>query len=211
MPRTPRPVSSLLLLAAVLLACGIGDEVNEMREATEAMGQYAEGMQEFAEQMEEANERGPAEPVDFRELREFLPDDALGIAQTNQGGERNSVGQGLSYSTANRVYEDGDRRFSVNVTDTAGVPIARAGFMALAIDIDREDDNGYTRTGEFEGHRSMEEYRASNQSGTLTYIVENRFLVVVEGRGVTMDEIKRVANQVDHRALRGLRDFGYAS
>lgn len=204
-----RSLITLLAVVLPLAACGVGEEVNQMREAAESMGQYAEGMEEMAREMEEMNERGPAEAIDFRELRETLPGSAAGLPQTEQDGQRQSMGQGFAVSNASRTYSEDDRRIQIEVTDTAGIPMARMMMAWMNIQVDREDDDGYERTTQFEGYPAMESYNTTNQSGSIQYVIANRFLINVEGRNVSMNQIMDAARSVDNRALDGMRDVGY--
>jgi len=65
------------------------------------------------------------------------------------------------------------------------------------LDVDRETDDGYERTTTFDGHKAYEKYNDKRKRGEINLIVNSRFIVQVEGRGVEMDELKRAIKKID--------------
>ena len=49
----------------------------------------AEAAEEMADQQQDG--RPPAEPVDFRQLQELLPEEVVGLPRTNREGERSGA------------------------------------------------------------------------------------------------------------------------
>ena len=82
-----------LALALPLAACGGGDDNEEpgFFEQAGQMADAAQGMAEMAEQMQEQAELGPAEAVDFRVLRDMLPESAGGLPRSGQEGSRQGI------------------------------------------------------------------------------------------------------------------------
>lgn len=150
-------------------------------------------------------------PVDFRDLKKLLPEELDDMNRVNASGERtSSMGINVSQSEADYKSEDGKKRMDVKITDLGSVS-GLTGFAAFAWafgDIDKESDTGFERTIEYKGHRGYEEYNFKNNSGQIQILVAKRFMVEVDGNGVSHDELKDALGRIDIGALEDMKDFG---
>lgn len=173
-------------------------------------------MGEAAEEMERAQREGrpPAEPVDFRQLRELLPEDVAGLPRTSIEGAREGF-SGMNVAHATAEYEgaaaaDGPApRLELKVTDLSGV--AMAAMMGAAwtmASVDRESERDYERTTRLSGHPAFEKYDREDRSGDFQVLVADRFLVQATGRGLSDDQLRDALRAVDFRALERMRDAG---
>ena len=211
MPRLLPTVATLALLAAPLAGCGGSDdgydgEVEETG-ATSVFG-GARDMVAAVEEMEERANQPPAEPVDFRRLRDLLPASVGALERTNaEGAKQGSMG--FSVSEASADYGAGDSTVSVKITDMGAVPtMAMMGAAWTMTDVDRETATGYEKTvrlGESKGYRT---YDSDSRRGEFSLVVADRFLVNVTGRGVDDDALEAALRAVDLSALAAMRDEG---
>lgn len=204
-----------LALAVPLAACfggsddgdpGVLDQVNQMREAAEAAG-------DVMEQMEEQANTPPAEPVDFRVLRDILPEELAGLPRNEFEGEKTQLMGSVGISQARALYlqeaDDSRRNLEVEIKDMGGVTsFAMFGLPWLLTDMDKETNTGYERTAEIEGHPGYEEYDNSSERGEVAVLVAGRFLVTLEGRHLEMDAIKDALGDLDLDALEDMKDEG---
>lgn len=178
-----------------------------LREGLAGARDAARGMRDALEGM--SGENGVVtETVDFRRLRDLLPERAAGLSRTDASGERQSFG-GVSVSTARAEYREDDRTLTVQIMDAAGTgAFALMGAAWLMAEFDRETSDGYERTTTFEGHRAFEKLDERTGRAELQVVVENRFLVSIEGRNVSMSDVQRAARDIDLRSLARMRDEG---
>jgi hypothetical protein len=214
---------TLGLLPVLLLASGCGPSEEErraqaMEEAAEQMEQAAndgdaagamEALGEAMENLPGANGQAAADPVDFRRLKELMPEEAAGLRRTSHTGERTGA-MGMTFSQAEATYEGDDgARVEVKIMDLAGVPtFGMLGFAWTMAEMDRETEDGYERTMTHRGHRGFEKYDNSARSGQVQLIVADRFAVDVNGSNVDMDRIKAVVDAQNLRALEAMRNEG---
>lgn len=212
---------ALLLASAALLtlsACG-GDDTSDASDAAiEDTGEpgmigRARGMAEAARQMQEAAERPPADPVNFRVLRDLLPESVGGMARTNAEGSTNAA-MGFSISEAEATYtgaeaEGGTPEITIKITDLGAVPsMAMMGMAWTLAEIDRETSDGYEKTITMGSNKGYRKYNTADRSGEFNLSVAERFLVAVTGRHVEDADLEAALRAVDLGALTGMRDEG---
>jgi hypothetical protein len=212
----------LLALGLFISACGGGasdSSSNGEEAATEessrqsgnsgsAENDPAAAMQEAAKQMQEAmknmgGENG-AEPINFRELKELLPDKVAGMSTENKSGETAGA-MGFKVSTAEADYRDGNQSIKINIVDAAGISTVMMGMAAWAnLDFDRESDTEVERTFTLDGYKAFESYNFNDKSGNVSVLVADRFVVNAEGRNVERKDLQDAVKEVGFKKLEKL-------
>lgn len=190
------------LFAVGLFGCGGGDESAEG--GTDGVSDFARAAEEMQEAVEEMAGGEPVEPVDFRELKEILPEELAGLQRFDHEGQRSGAA-GFTVSTASARYrpEDGSyQSIEIELVDAGGLGSFAVMGMAhwLSVEIDRETDSGYERTREYEGYPALESFEAQNGqvgSADLSIVVERRFVVQLSGTDVTMEDVINAADELD--------------
>ena len=207
------PAARTVLASVVLLTvagCGGSDEPKEpgLFDQARQAGSAVQGLQEMGERLEEQANVPPAEPVDFRRLKEMLPETAAGLSRTSAEGARQGMG-GMNVSNADGTYGDGDGRITLSITDMGGMQAAMMlGAAWTMVSVDRETDTETERTREIAGHPGYEKFNTEQQAGELQALVADRFLVKAEGRGVSAAQIQAAFDSVDLSALEAMKDEG---
>ncbi len=138
------------LLALTLVSCGSEEkaEVDEPKNPIEAF-------QQMADKAKDMQENGPVDPVDFRKLKDILPERAAGLERTEATGEKNGA-MGFSLSQAEGKYGDGEASLEIEITDTGGVGgMAMMGMAAWAMaEVDKETATGYEKTTRIDGNKA---------------------------------------------------------
>ncbi len=211
----------LLILAAVALplaACGGSDDASvadaEVEETGQAgvFGQLGQ-LQDAAEQMQAAAERPPADPVNFRILRDQLPETLDGYERTNAEGATQSA-MGFAISEANATYtgaesDAGAPEITLKIADYGALPsLALMGMAWTMADVDRETSTGYEKTVQMAGHRGYRTYDTESRRGEFSLSVAERFLVQVSGSNVDDAQIEDALRAVNVDALAAMRDEG---
>ncbi|MFO7534445.1 MAG: hypothetical protein R6X19_01955 [Kiritimatiellia bacterium] len=143
--------------------------------------------------------------VDFRTLKEMLPEAMAGLKRTSREGQKQ---MGMSEATAEYASEDGARSLSVKISDTGSMRgmLAGAAAYAMSLDMDKETDTGYERNSTFDGFKAHE--KMEGDSGEMTVMVGDRFLVEVRGNGITGETLKTAMGAIPLKKLDGLKNEG---
>ncbi len=80
--------------------------------------------------------------------------------------------------------------------------LAMAGWAAT--EYSRQTDTAYEKSTTYAGHKAMEEYDQQKEAGALRVFVADRFLVEVEGHGLSMEGLRRVLEKVDVNKIAGI-------
>lgn len=200
--------------AALLMSCGGKTDEEKATEAAEKIADNTKvsvsdamsAMKKVAEQAEESQKNGPVETVDFRTLKELLPADADGLSRKSATGEKTGA-MGFKFSTAKGEYANADNSETIElVIVDAGGTGAMMGMAAWSmIDVDKETEDGYEKTGKMGDNKSYEKYNNSSKSGEIAVMVKNRFIVTAKGNGVSMEKIKDTLEDVDLDKLADLK------
>jgi hypothetical protein len=165
-------------------------------------------MEDLNKEMEEGKEY---EVVDFRLLKDMLPEQIGPLPRTSATGEKNS-GMGFTISETRGKYtlEDTGQRVEIEIKDMGSMK----GWAGLAAwgwtmaEVDKETDTGYERTIEYKGHKGFEEYDNETQDGKIEVFIAKRYMVSVKGWDVPMDLIKEGLDEVDVGELEDMKDAG---
>ncbi len=218
-----------LTALVVLAACGGDDNnaspINRLAAAGEAAGgmkEAAAAMQEMSAAMNQMSADAEAgvevESVDFRELRELLPEQLTGLPRTEAGGEKTgAMGMTISKATgsyrgsANEKLPSNERvtpNLVVTITDLGAMRgMAMMGFAAwTAAEIDKETETGHERTTTHKGHPAYEKFSSASRvpRGEIQVVVARRFVVEVAGRGVDMMQIRTALDAMDLARLEAI-------
>lgn len=210
-----------LLLVLLILAWGCGksgeDQPNDKPETEEKEREKTgiKGLDDFVDKMEdlskELEEGREVEVVDFRILKDMLPEQVGPLKRTSATGEKNSgMGFTVSETEGKYVSEDGSQSLEIKIMDMGSVK----GWAGLAAwgwtmtEMDKETETGYERTMEYRGHKGFEKYDNEQQDGSIELFVAKRYMVSVHGWNVPMDLIKEGVDEVDVDKLEDMRDVG---
>jgi hypothetical protein len=128
------------------------------------------------------------------------------MSRTNASAERTQM-MGVDMSTAEAQYDAaGGGGVSVKITDVGNMTGSmRMGLAAWSVaEYNRETDTGYQKSMTYSGYKGMEEYDKQDQHGAIRVFVADRFIVEVEGNGVTVDTLKQALGTIDLKQMAGL-------
>lgn len=207
-------IACIGLCTFLFLGCGgcskkdNGEETTETTNVTDEGGASSEpkNLEEAMNEVQKAMQGGgePKEVVNFRELKELLPESLAGMPRTSHTGEKAGA-MGFTMSTASAEYSEGDKELKVTIVDVAGAAAAMMGMAAWAtVEVDRETDDGYERSTTIEGYKGYEKYDGKSKSGQVNVIVGNRFIVTVDGRNVSEKELADAIGKIGLKKLAGM-------
>lgn len=195
------------VFGSALLFASCGGKKDEEETVKEEPKTAADAIQQFADKAKELQGKEAVDPIDFRKLKELLPEEINGFKRSEFSGEKNGA-MGFTISTAEARYKKGDNTsVKVELFDTGG--LAGMTTMALAAwtmaDIDKETENGYEKTTKLQGYKAFEKYNNQSKSGELNVLVADRYIVNVNGDNVTIDELKDILGDLDLEKLADLK------
>lgn len=182
----------------------IGEDVGKAVDEgiNEGIAGLKDALGELEKQLTDANGGEKVEPVDFRELKAELPERINGMNRISAEGERSGWG-GFKVSTANAEYEDGNKHLEISIVDAGGMMgLAKAGLAAWAqAEVDRETQDGYERTTTIDGYQAYEKYNNKTEDGQISVIVNERFIVNIEGRNISARDLKSALGKLNLKKL----------
>ena len=145
------------------------------------------------------------ETVDYEKLKEVLPGRIRGYEKKNFSGDKVSV-FGINLSVFEQEYEQekGNGSLTITVIDLGSLANAAvAGLDWLDMDIKSESASGFEQTTTIDGYPAFEECERSsrNESCSLHLVVEDRFVVQIEGDEMSIKDIRGVMDNMDIRKL----------
>ncbi len=190
------------------------EEANKQMAAATKNGQVDMGaaMNALGAAMGAANGGKKVETVDYKVLKEMLPDNVGGLKRTDATGEKTAA-MGMQVSNAEGRYSDDQgKNATVKITDI-GSMTGLAGMAAYAwamTDVDRESDTGYEKTASFNGYKSHEKWDKSSNYGEISVLVGGRFVVEASG-SMEMNALKDALSKVDLKKLDGMKNQGVSN
>jgi hypothetical protein len=199
-------IAAFLSFALLLTSCGGNQEEKEAEEKAKS-DSPADALQAIADKAKAMGDREAVDPVDFRKLKELLPEKLAGMDRTEATGEKSGA-MGFTVSTAQAKYKGStDEALNVEIVDTGG--IAGVSTMALAAwsiaDIDKETTTGYEKTTTIAGYKAFEKYNNESKSGEINVLVADRYVVNVEGDNISVDQLKDALKEIDLGKLGGMK------
>jgi hypothetical protein len=229
-------------VAALLAACGPSPEQAAREQAMKQLEQAAKEMEAAGKKMENATAKGGQdvgaamgdamkalgamagaaggmagagsfEPIDFRKLKEALPQELAGFEKGDSSGEKNNA-FGIAVSEAKQSFRtaDGSKSVRFEITDPGSLagPFALAN-MWMNVEIDKETSNGFEKTSTAGGRKLHEKWNKSSKHAEVQMVVGNRFMVEVDARGVDMNDVKALITKIDIAKLEAMKADGKKS
>lgn len=140
----------------------------------------------------------PVKPIAHRLLESLLPKTIAGRSRNAAGGSSSSLA-GISASSAHATYGGtGGPHIDVTVSDLGNVSgLAAAANLVTTIHAESDDDSGYEKNIDVNGHRVHEKWTNDGKRSNLMEIVGNRYAVSVDGTGVEMDAAVAAVRSID--------------
>jgi hypothetical protein len=172
-------------------------------ETAEGAKQAARGLQQMAQGFQQMAQ-GAATPVDFEQLKTFLPE-IEGWTRSDLLGRRMNMPVPMSHAEAR--YRKGESSITIDITDSALNQLVLAPMsMFLATGYEERSDTGYRKATTIGGYPGFEYWEKNDRQAEVTAVVANRFVVVGKGRDVTGTEAVRTAVEaVNLGKLAGLK------
>lgn len=157
-----------------------------------------------AEEAPAASQPAKREAIDYKKLKELLPESLAEIKRSQSEGQKSRFGE-QSVSTATGTYGASDADGAPNGTLTFidyGSTDMAAGFAGMfAVDIDQESDDEWTKTVKLGDHKALLTYNRKDKRGSAQTVAGDRVVVSLELQNVTEDQFKKAADELPLKKL----------
>lgn len=215
--KTKKPIVFLICLASLFAACtGV---VSDTEKAADNLTKTIEDatkngennindainqLEDLAKNLQKDGDGNVKKPVNFRKLKNLLPENANGFEKTNAKGESTGA-MGFNISQVEAKYEKGDKKVELNIVDAGGIGTAIMGMASWSvIQIDKESDTGFERTTTYKGRKAFE--KCNNKRCEFALIIANRFIVTSKGRNVDIEDLHDLVEEVGLDDLESMKD-----
>jgi hypothetical protein len=157
------------------------------------VSQVAAASDDMQKKMEELKK---LTPLSTDQLKAMLPEELMGMKRSNFSA--NSM---MGFGSAEATYknEGEEKEIKLTILDCAGE--AGAGIYSLnywtKMSMQSENDNGYTKTVDFNGGRAVETYDKGSDSYELTFVGSDRLLVSVKGEKTGLDAVRQLGKSLN--------------
>ena len=194
---------SLLLAVLLFTACKnkqftqtVKNEDGTTTTTTVDVAGISENAEDITQKMEDLKK---LTPLSLDQLKALLPEEVNGIKRSSYNA--NST---MGFSIAEAEYEkDENTDLKLVIYDCAGE--AGAGIFGMAywtkMNMQSESSDGYVKTVDFNGTKAVETYEKGANETALTYVVNDRLMVVITGRNMDNNALRQVAQNLNLKTL----------
>jgi hypothetical protein len=136
-------------------------------------------------------------PLTIEQMKTMLPEEFEGVKRSNYNAASN-----FGYTFVGAEYEKNNKtQLDVKLYDCAGEngAIFYSSTFWSNMDFQQEDDKEYTKSVDFMGGRAIERFNKERNETTITYLVNDRVLVTLDGRNMNPDEVKAAAQKLNFK------------
>lgn len=184
-----RKLCIALCVAATLMACE-NPVSKKIKETKKNVSNTKEAFKEMNKMQDDIAELQKVEPLTNEELKDWLPDEVMGMKRIGYKAGQGSYLQ-IAMVEATYANEDKSKKFKIEIMDGAGEvgATATAGMRILfSQDFEEEDEYKSRKTVKKNGMKAIEEYRKNNNRSTIQFFQGNRFYMNATGTNMDIDE-----------------------
>jgi hypothetical protein len=210
---TVKAIRTFVVVGACALVLSVGCRKKEQPESegkelsknpVAAFGQIQEAVKKAEQAAKESQEMKPVEPIHFSKLIELLPKAPTGFAPDAEPRGETTRAMGFAVSMAEQSFSQEGRSLRVKITDGAfNAPLYTV--ITMAAQFARESTEGYEKGVTLDGNPGVEKWRKDGGDAELNIVVGKRYLVEIEGSGITPEVVRGVWGSIDRAKLAGLK------
>ena len=163
-----------------------------------------------AEDAPPASQQAKTQPVDFRKLKELMPEKLADLKRSKNDGQKTAIGD-FVISQATGTFgpeepKETDPTITVEITDySANTGMAELMAAWQNIQMDNEGDSGFERTTRIADQPAHEQYQNEGKSGQIQVFVAKKYLVNVTTTNLSADQVKKLGESLPIKKLAELK------
>jgi hypothetical protein len=138
-------------------------------------------------------------PLTLDQLKALLPAEINGIQRSSFNA--NST---MGFSVAEGEYKkDDNTELKLVIYDCAGEAGSAMYGMTFwtKMNMQSESSDGYVKTVDLNGDKAVESYQKTNNESSLTYVGDERLLIVITGKNMDVNAVKQAAQSLQLKTL----------
>jgi hypothetical protein len=139
------------------------------------------------------------QPISFRELITFLPPSPRGWTPEAAKGQTSSFGD-YTISQVKQSYSQKDKTMTVSIFDWAFNSALYLPFL-FTTKFSQESTEGYNKGIQINDIPGRENYAYQTKDGSLNLLINQRFLVQIDGDNIEQNELRQWWNLLDYQSL----------
>ncbi len=203
----------IILVSVNFYACTKKQEKDNQSSSQEQVKTVKEEVQEHALPDSVYENRSPnleqenPIPVHYRYLKALLPENLPGMKRTRVTAQRLKVRGKFTRASGKYVAKSGliYKYITINIIDLGRQKNLNPPELAwMHTGFEREIENGYERTTRYKNYPTLERYEQLGEFTRIKYmvVVDNRFVVEVQGENVSLNRVKMALNHIDLEKLK---------
>ncbi|MGI9169186.1 MAG: Yip1 family protein [Caulobacteraceae bacterium] len=141
--------------------------------------------------------------IDPEKLKTFMPETVAGLPRTELSSE-SAGAAGVSGSNATAVYAKDGARVTVTITDLAAMGALAGMAGAMGVRTTSQTATGYEKIDKVGGRMTTEKWDEAGKNGSFGVLVADRFMVMAEGSGTSIADLKSAVAAVGPDRLESL-------
>ena len=152
----------------------------------------------------------PAGLVDYKKLKEMLPEKLAGLKRAEATGERTGFGD-IKISTARASYtQDANKgdapHIELQIFDYGTNKQMLEGMSVWTkMDVDREGDEGFSKSLKIQDQPAMQTYINEGKAGQIQLLVGERFLMSINTTNLSVEQFKKLGDELKLKELAALK------
>jgi len=140
--------------------------------------------------------------VAWNALEGFIPKTAAGLPRTNAFEDKSSLGD-LGFSHALGIYEKDKKRVEIQILDAGSKSVILSTMASWRNNMDLNEvyEEGSEKTFSYEGFPAIEKVDNKNKTADFNVVMKDRFIVMIHGEGVSLEELRKVMGSLDLKKL----------
>jgi hypothetical protein len=191
-----------LLSVSLFLSCG---KVREAANVVEAVTNLEKTTQQSSDKMKERQERGDTLAIPYKDLQGYLPSSVSDFEKDGEPSGESVNAMGMSYSVANQMFSKGDSKINISLMDynaAFGVLSMATTMLSSGYSVDNDTEHIGSVKFEQEGMKGWEDFKKKEKRGTVTVVINDRFLINIEASNIESTErLQEIVKSMDLKKL----------
>ncbi len=192
----------ILLSVSLIWSCG---KIREAANVVETVTNLEKTTQQSSDKMKERQAKGDTVAIPYKDLQAYLPSSVSNFEKDGEPSGESVNAMGMSYSVANQRFSKGDSKLNVSLMDynaAFGVLSMATTMLSSGYSVDNDTEHIGSVKFDQEGMKGWEDFKKKEKRGTLTAVINDRFLINIEASNIESTEsLQEIVKSMDLKKL----------
>jgi hypothetical protein len=195
----------ILLITNLIWSCG---KVREARNAVESIKNLEKTVEQSNDKMQERRAKGDTLAIPYKDLQAYLPSSVSGFEKDGNPSGESVNAMGMSYSVANQRFKKGEATLNISLMDynaAMGALTMATTMLSSGYSVDNDTEHIGSIKFDQEEVKGWEDFKKKDKRGTITAVVNDRFLISIEASNIENTEnLQEIIKSIDLKKLSGM-------